>query len=89
MADCDGSVGVEKQHCLRLSYDIASSYNDAFLAGNFNSGFLDKLHNACGSTGEKIVIANHDFTHICRGESINILFFGDGVYNLFFVYVGG
>lgn len=83
------SVCVKQKHSLRLSYYIASSDNDTFLAGNVDTRFLYKLHNSGGSAGKKVIVAYHDFSHILGSEGVNVFFLTYCVDDFFLVNMGG
>ena len=44
----------------------------SFLPADLNSGRVDQFHHAGWRAGQKIVIANHNFSHIYRMERIYI-----------------
>lgn len=89
MADCDRSVLVEKEHRLRLSDYIASADNNTFFSANFNAGFFYKLHNARRRTGNKIIIAYHNFAHICGMKRVNVFFGVNCINYVFFINMSG
>ena len=77
VADRDGAVLVEQQHCHRLSDDIASADHHTLLTGYLDAAFLDKLHDAGGSAGKKVVFADHDLADVFLAESVHIFFGSD------------
>ena len=53
VADSNSAVLLEKEHSLRLAYDIASADNYALLACDVCACALDKAHNSCWSTWQE------------------------------------
>lgn len=76
---------MEQKHSLRFSDNVAASDHNTVFALDINSAFGNKLHNPGRRTGKKIIIANHNFSHILRVKSVNVLFRRNCVYNRFFV----
>ena len=81
-----GSVLVEKEHRHRLTDYIRASHNNAILPFYLHVITCEKLHNARGSTGEKIVFSLHYLTRIVWVESIHVLFGFNAEKNLFNVH---
>lgn len=73
VTDCDGSVCVKKKHRLGFAHNIASADNRTFLTRRVYARKLYKLHYACGSAGQEIIIANHYLADIDGMKGVYIL----------------
>jgi len=89
VADGDRAVCVEKQHSLGLANDVGASHNHAFLACDLHTASLQQGHHARRRAGEKVVIADHDLTHVHRVEGIHVLAGINAENDLVFVQMSG
>ena len=80
---------MEQQHRHRLSNNIASANHHAVPAADFHISGFQQLHHSSGSTGQKMIISDHDPPHVLRMERIYVLERGNGLDYFLFVQALG
>ena len=74
VADGHGGVAVEEEHCHGFANDVAASNNHAVCAVEVNASAVDQFHDTGRGAGEKLVVADHNASHIHGVKCIHVHF---------------